>query len=44
MRASNSEQEVMAEAVLIRYTPVIAELMPRTASSKTVLKTLVTFM
>ena len=28
MRASNSEQEVMAEAVLIRYTPVIAELMP----------------
>lgn len=28
MRASDSEQEVLAEAVLIRYTPVIAELIP----------------
>ena len=28
MRASNSEQEVLAEAVLIRYTPAIAELIP----------------
>ncbi len=28
MRASNSEQEVLAEAVLIRYAPEIAELMP----------------
>lgn len=28
MRASNSEQEVLAEAVLIRHTPVIAELVP----------------
>ena len=28
MRASNSEQEVLAEAVLIRYTPAIAELVP----------------
>lgn len=28
MRASNSEQGVLAEAVLIRYTPVIAELIP----------------
>ena len=28
MRASNSEQEVLAEAVLIRYTPVIADLIP----------------
>ena len=28
MRASNSEQGVLAEAVLIRYTPAIAELMP----------------
>src|SRR5690606_12051186 len=27
-RASNSEQEVLAEAVLIRYTPAIAELVP----------------
>ena len=28
MRASNSEQEALAEAVLIRYTPTIAELVP----------------
>ncbi|WP_201549033.1 hybrid sensor histidine kinase/response regulator [Psychrobacter fjordensis] len=28
MRASNSEQGVLAEAVLIRYTPVIADLIP----------------
>ncbi len=28
MRASNSEQEVLAEAVLIRYAPEIAELIP----------------
>ncbi|MGO1742785.1 MAG: ATP-binding protein [Psychrobacter sp.] len=28
MRASNSEQEVLAEAVLIRYTPAVAELIP----------------
>ena len=28
MRASNSEQEVLAEAVLIRNTPLIAELIP----------------
>ena len=28
MRASDSEQEALAEAVLIRYTPVIAELIP----------------
>ena len=28
MRASDSEQEVLAEAVLIRYTPAIAELIP----------------
>ena len=28
MRASNSEQGVLAEAVLIRYTPEIAELIP----------------
>src|SRR5690606_3468329 len=28
MRASNSEQEVLAEAVLIRYTHAIAELVP----------------
>ncbi|MDN3398037.1 ATP-binding protein [Psychrobacter sp. APC 3426] len=28
MRASDSEQEVLAEAVLIRYTPAIADLIP----------------
>ncbi|MDE4454605.1 ATP-binding protein [Psychrobacter sp. DAB_AL62B] len=28
MRASDSEQEVLAEAVLIRYTPTIVELVP----------------
>ncbi len=28
MRASNSEQEALAEAVLIRYTPMVAELIP----------------
>ena len=28
MRASDSEQEVLAEAVLIRYTPEIADLIP----------------
>ena len=28
MRASNSEQAVLAEAVLIRYSPTIAELIP----------------
>ena len=28
MRASNSEQAVLAEAVLIRYSPTIAEIVP----------------
>lgn len=34
MRASNSEQEALAEAVLIRYTPAIAELIPELLEHK----------
>ena len=34
MRASNSEQSVLAEAVLIRYTPEIAELIPELLEQK----------
>lgn len=29
MRASNSEQQALAEAVLIRYKPTIAEIVPK---------------
>ena len=36
MRASNSEQEALAEAVLIRYTPAIAELIPELLEHKAV--------
>ena len=37
MRASNSEQEALAEAVLIRYKPMVTELIPSLQSSASVI-------
>ena len=39
MRASNSEQEALAEAVLIRYKPVIVEIVPALLEQPDVLET-----
>lgn len=39
MRASNSEQEALAEAVLIRYKPTVTELVPVLLAQKRVQKT-----